>query len=167
MLVLILILNTIYFLHYIFFNENLIKYLSDGTVFYAMIFLNASAYHLLKINIQKREPPFLYFAILISLLFLSPFIIIEKSLQIIIIPLLIIAYASLKGITNKTGRYGDFTYGIYIFAFPVQQMLIAKNIALNNPLKLFCITILIVLPLAILCWHLLEKKMILLKERIT
>ena len=166
MLALILILNTIYFLHYVFFNENLIKYLSGGNVFYAMIFLNASAYYLLNINTQKRETPFLYFAVLISLLFLSPFIIIEKPLQIIIIPLLILAYAGLKGITNKTGSYGDFTYGIYIFAFPVQQILIAKNIALNNPLKLFCFTIIIVLPLAILCWHLLEKKMLLLKNRV-
>ncbi len=165
LLILIGILNLLYFVNIVFYGENLIKYLSGQNVFYAIMFLNASAFFLTNINFKKIAYSLFYLIILASLLLLSPFIIVEKSLQIVLIPLLILWIANLKGKTNKAGKYGDFTYGIYIFSFPVQQMLIAENIALNNPVKLFGLTILIVFPIAILCWHLLEKKMLLLKVR--
>ena len=167
LLILIGILNLLYFVNIVFYGENMIKYFSGQNVFYAIMFLNASFYYLININFKNTKNSFFYLIILAALLLLSSLIIIEKSLQIILIPLLVLSVAHIKGKTNKAGKYGDFTYGIYIFSFPVQQMLIAKNIALNNPLKLFGLTILIVSPLAILCWHLLERKMLLLKVRFT
>ena len=33
------------------------------------------------------------------------------------------AHANLKRL-SRFGRYGDFSYGIYLFAFPVQQILV-------------------------------------------
>ena len=167
LLILIGILNLLYFINVAFYGENLIKYFSGQNVFYAIIFLNASAFYLVNIDFKKIANSLFYLIFFASLLLLSTVIIFEKSLQMIFIPILILSIAHLKGKTNKAGKYGDFTYGIYIFSFPVQQILIAKNIALNNPLKLFGMTILIVLPLAILCWHLLEKKMLLFKVRFT
>jgi peptidoglycan/LPS O-acetylase OafA/YrhL len=160
---LILVLNILYFMHYVLFKENLIKYLSGGNVFYALIFLNSSAIYLLKIPFLKFNNSYLFFVTLIFILFLSPFLLPEKSMQIIFIPLLVIAIANLKGFTNKVGKYGDFTYGIYAFSFPIQQMVIASYLNRIHPIQLFFMTLLFVLPVAILSWHCLEKRMLLLK----
>lgn len=53
-------------------------------------------------------------------------------------------------------KWGDASYGIYLMAFPVQQMIIAvfPNF---HPLANFLITILIVIPLAYWSWHKIEK----------
>lgn len=167
MLVLIAALNFLYFVNILFYSENLIKYFKNESVFYALIFLNAAACCFLNINFIKREKNLIFYYIIIAGgLILSPFCILEKFLQIILIPILILWLANLKGKTNQTGKYGDFTYGIYILSFPVQQMIIAKNTTLKEPLELFGLTVLVVIPLAVLCWHLLEKKMSLLKNRL-
>ncbi len=164
MLSLILILNILYFLHFAFFNENLIKYFSGRNVFYALIFLNASAFFLLNVDFSKYSKSGLIFVGLILLLIASVFSTLEKSIHIILLPLLIILIAHLKGFTNKVGKYGDFTYGIYAFSFPVQQILIASKIIKDNPLNLFFLTLSIVIPIAGLTWHLMEKRMLALKN---
>jgi peptidoglycan/LPS O-acetylase OafA/YrhL len=82
------------------------------------------------------------------------------------IPLLIISIAQIKGITNKTGKYGDFTYGIYVFAFPVQQMLISSKLT-TKPYQLFLYSIILVVPLAIASWHLIEKKFLKMKNLVS
>jgi peptidoglycan/LPS O-acetylase OafA/YrhL len=69
----------------------------------------------------------------------------------------------LKGILNHAGKYGDFTYGLYLFAFPVQQMLISSGVARGNPWLLFLLTMLVITPLAILSWHLVEQRFLKLK----
>ena len=164
LLIFIGILNLLYFINTFFYSEALIKYFRGENVFYAIMFLNATAYYLLNINLKKAANPSFYFVILASVVLLSIVVISQKSLKVIFVPLLVLFFAQLKGITNKTGRYGDFTYGIYIFSFPVQQILVAKNIVVNNPLILFFLTLLIVVPLAIISWYFLEKKMLLLKR---
>ena len=53
-------------------------------------------------------------------------------------------------------RIGDMSYGIYIYSFPLQQMLIAMlpNI---SPLQLTYLTIVVVLPISYLSWRYIEK----------
>ncbi|MDE2400455.1 MAG: acyltransferase [Burkholderiales bacterium] len=61
------------------------------------------------------------------------------------------------------GKNGDFSYGIYIYAFPVQQFLASKFYGLEwwgNVLIGFPITLL----LAMLSWHFVEKKSLRLKS---
>ena len=164
LLSIIVILNVLFFLHFVFFNENLIKYLSGNQVFYALIFLNSSAFFLLDVDFSKYSKSVLIFLGIISLLILSIFLPLEKSIHIILLPFIVIIIAHLKGFTNKAGRYGDFTYGIYAFSFPVQQILISTKIIKDSPLNLFFITLLIVIPIAILTWHLMEKKILVLKN---
>jgi len=60
-------------------------------------------------------------------------------------------------------RFGDYSYGMYIYAFPVQQSLIYifDGIAPWTLLPVaFCSTFL----LSFLSWHLLEKKLLLIKK---
>jgi peptidoglycan/LPS O-acetylase OafA/YrhL len=54
-------------------------------------------------------------------------------------------------------KYGDYSYGIYIYAFPVQQSLAATipNISVEVMITL---SFLVTLFLSILSWHFIEKK---------
>ncbi len=67
-----------------------------------------------------------------------------------------IAYVP-KGKVRKFNQYGDYSYGIYIYAWPVQQSIIAlmQNV---NILELCIISFIVTLLLSYFSWHLVEKK---------
>jgi peptidoglycan/LPS O-acetylase OafA/YrhL len=126
--------------------------------FYSVIFLNAGALYLMSIEFSKKRSIFLVAGIL---LFLLPTIYpLFSYLLVIAIPILVIAIANIKCGLNKAGKYGDFTYGIYVFSFPVQQMLSSAQLFKNNPYIQFLVTLVIVFPFAITSWHLLEKRVL-------
>ena len=53
-------------------------------------------------------------------------------------------------------RLGDYSYGTYIFAYPVQQSLMHLFPSLA-PLPMFAAALCITLPLAVASWHFIEK----------
>lgn len=55
------------------------------------------------------------------------------------------------------GRYGDFSYGIYIIHFPVIQTLVAIGVFDSNPYGALAVATAIVLGGAFASWHLVEK----------
>jgi len=58
---------------------------------------------------------------------------------------------------NNFGKYGDFTYGIYIYHFPVIQVFVyLEFFKIYSPLLMFVFTIILVLLLAILSWNYIE-----------
>lgn len=69
-----------------------------------------------------------------------------------------------KGIIRKFNKLGDYSYGIYIYAFPVQQstVLLMPNISV---LGMTCISGVITLLFAVTSWHLIEKPALALKSR--
>lgn len=70
---------------------------------------------------------------------------------------LYIAY-SLKFL-NNFGKYGDFTYGIYIFHFPIIRVFAALGLfAGYNPFFMSFVCMLVVIGVGIASWHLYEKK---------
>ena len=159
--ILILLLNAIYFMHTVFFNSNLWHYLNGGHVFYSLIFLNASYFYLHNFNFKNKSYAIL--CLIPILLFLVQKFKISESIQVLIIPFFVIAIANIKAFTNDIHKYGDYTYGIYIFSFPIQQIIISLNLA-NTAVQLFFLTLLAVIPLSILSWHFIEKKMLRLKN---
>jgi peptidoglycan/LPS O-acetylase OafA/YrhL len=63
------------------------------------------------------------------------------------------------------GRYGDFSYGLYIYAFPVQQLIVMTHPGIR-PLLLFAMAILPCFALAFLSWHIVERRALAMKGRI-
>lgn len=60
---------------------------------------------------------------------------------------------------NGFNRMGDYSYGLYIYAFPIQQLIASQfnQISVN---QFFLYSLLATLLLAIPSWHLIEKKAI-------
>ncbi|ELB2793008.1 acyltransferase family protein [Aeromonas hydrophila] len=63
-------------------------------------------------------------------------------------------------------KHGDISYGLYIYAFPIQQ-LIALFITGITPLYMFILSSVITFSLAIISWRLIEKPALSLKGRIS
>jgi peptidoglycan/LPS O-acetylase OafA/YrhL len=57
----------------------------------------------------------------------------------------------------KLGRYGDFSYGVYLYAFPVQQLLVMSAGGHMSPYLLFALASPISLILGALSWFLIER----------
>ena len=88
----------------------------------------------------------------------------------IVLYMVALAYSTLVvaaapwGLLTHWGRYGDFSYGMYLFAFPVQQT-IAHFQGARLPLAWdIALVFGITLVLAILSWHLVERPALALKR---
>ncbi len=73
---------------------------------------------------------------------------------------LVIGFANHFHYLGNWGRYGDFSYGMYIFHYPIFQVLAALELQLDA-LTLFLIGAAISIIAAIVSWHLLESKWLL------
>lgn len=62
-------------------------------------------------------------------------------------------------------KYGDFSYGIYIYSFPIQQMIVASTKSQSAP-RVFLLSIVLSIVIAAMSWHLVESKALILKNRI-
>jgi peptidoglycan/LPS O-acetylase OafA/YrhL len=67
-----------------------------------------------------------------------------------------------SGLIRKYNKLGDYSYGIYIYAFPVQQSTAALLPGISV-LSMLLISSVITLVIAVLSWHLLEKHVLRLK----
>jgi peptidoglycan/LPS O-acetylase OafA/YrhL len=63
------------------------------------------------------------------------------------------------------GKYGDFSYGIYIYSFPIQQM-IAASILPTSPYLMFAMSLPISVALGAASWWLIESRALKLKSKI-
>ncbi len=68
------------------------------------------------------------------------------------------------GWIRRYNRVGDYSYGTYIYAFPVQQAIVAKVPGITAAPLLFA-SALVTLTLAALSWHLVERHALAQKQR--
>jgi peptidoglycan/LPS O-acetylase OafA/YrhL len=87
-----------------------------------------------------------------------------KSISFIALPYIVLYLAMLKGKWNDFGKIGDFSYGIYIYAFPIQQIIVQIYGTEISIAKMFMMSFSIVLLLSILSWYLIEEKALRLKS---
>ena len=67
------------------------------------------------------------------------------------------------GAIRRFNALGDYSYGIYILAHPL-QMLLREFLGVVHPLTFFALCMLTVLPLAALSWHGLESRALKLRQ---
>jgi peptidoglycan/LPS O-acetylase OafA/YrhL len=66
-------------------------------------------------------------------------------------------------VVRRTGRFGDFSYGLYIYAFPVQQFVVLW-LGVDTPYwSLLSVSLVITMVLAVASWKLVEAPALLLK----
>lgn len=70
-----------------------------------------------------------------------------------------------KGRIRLFNNAGDYSYGIYIYTYPIQQTLVSLFPSIA-PAQMFALTVLLTLPLAVASWHLIEKPALRLKSTI-
>ena len=66
---------------------------------------------------------------------------------------------------NPFNRVGDYSYGVYVYSFPIQQTLVERLPGLG-PYALLALALPLALVLAALSWHLLEQPALRLKSRL-
>jgi len=71
-----------------------------------------------------------------------------------------------SGKVRGFNKFGDYSYGMYIYAFPVQQA-IAASIAKLSVISMLASSFVITLAMAYLSWQLIEKNCLKLKSKIT
>jgi len=78
----------------------------------------------------------------------------------VLLPFILFYFAYVpSGLVRKFNYVGDYSYGIYIYAFPIQQSIIAiePNISF---VTLIVVSFFVTLALSVISWHLIEKKFV-------
>lgn len=59
---------------------------------------------------------------------------------------------------GRFGRFGDFSYGIYIVHFPILQTLITLGLPRYGAIPFLLVSVTLVMLIAVAMWHLIEKR---------
>lgn len=99
---------------------------------------------------------------LLSIAFSSNMYVIEELLAILILPYVLISIGECsKPVFSKILPHIDITYGMYLYGFPIQQILIqviVVNMGINMSVNyMFMMSLFITVILATLSWFLVEK----------
>lgn len=70
---------------------------------------------------------------------------------------LVVYFACVLPCLGNFGKYGDFSYGMYIVHFPILQILISYGWFKESPWATLLMAGLLVMAVAFLFWHLIEK----------
>lgn len=87
-----------------------------------------------------------------------------KLITLLVFPYLIIGLGSMLH-TKWFSKTGDYSYGMYIYAFPVQQTLIHFFKMKLNAITLFLSSFIVTLFLSIISWHWFEKIILKMKHK--
>lgn len=131
---------------------------------FAMFFTGATYYTWKeKIQLSSNWAVVAFIVLFVSVLHKELFFI----FYLLLLPYLVfnIAYVP-DGMIRKFNSLGDYSYGIYIYAFPIQQT-IAELIPGVSVGIMFVLSFVITLGLAMLSWHIVEKRFLALKDTYT
>jgi peptidoglycan/LPS O-acetylase OafA/YrhL len=81
------------------------------------------------------------------------------------LPFLCLAFGASNWLLLSIFSKNDYSYGIYIYAFPIQQ-LVSYYFDGISFISYLLLTICIIIIFAVLSWHLVEKPFLLLKQRL-
>lgn len=146
----------IYFLagHFYFHSK------SEFPKLFFMFFVGA-AFYVLREYIVLSHWLFWLFVIGLSVAISDKFVFFVVYVLAIGYILFYLAYVP-SGVIRRYNQLGDYSYGVYIYAFPVQQAIAALIPGVSVP-QMILLSAAITILLAILSWHLLEKRCLSLK----
>ena len=128
---------------------------SPNPFYFALFFFAGVIASLYKEKIRYNKWLFLgALSFIIAPCFSSAFV----PLTIIAFPYLILYVAQLPSFLNHFGRYGDFSYGMFLYGFPVQQCIIELTHGNISIVAMILFSMIITLPFAILSWKWIESK---------
>jgi peptidoglycan/LPS O-acetylase OafA/YrhL len=128
-------------------------------------FLAGAVFYLFRDRIP-RSRVLLLLAIAVSLASLHPFRGVALTLPFTGPYILFyLAFTPLSA-ARQFGRYGDFSYGLYLYAWPMQQLLVLFCGVALGVLPLTLLTMVIALLFAFVSWHLIEKPALRWKKRL-
>lgn len=158
-LVMIYIISTLLFFLSYYNNPN---DFSHKLRFLSTFFAGASLYifrHYIMISHR------IFFIILFMLIYFSNTIQIFFSLYHILIAYLVLYFAFFPyKKLHQFNQLGDYSYGVYIYAFPVQQA-VSNSFPGIAPNRMFLLSSIITLCCAIISWHFIESPLLKLKSR--
>jgi peptidoglycan/LPS O-acetylase OafA/YrhL len=130
--------------------------------FFATFFVGAAFY----LNRKKIIMSAKIHWILISLLLLSTLNTATFFIAFyLILPYLVFYFAYIpSGKIRSFNKFGDYSYGMYIYAFPIQQI-IAATIKNLSVMSMLAMSFLATLAMAYLSWQLIEKNCLKLKPK--
>lgn len=79
------------------------------------------------------------------------------AVQPIALGVLVVYFACIFPYLGNFGKYGDFSYGIYIVHFPILQTLISYGLFRESPWAMLVVAGSLVMAVAFLFWHFIEK----------
>jgi peptidoglycan/LPS O-acetylase OafA/YrhL len=159
------VLFILYIYHQPTLSEITIPFVGDGVRItrLALFFIAGMIYFLYRERIVFDWRLLLIFFIVWVASFNSGYL---QIFSFICIPYFVMFFAFIPhNVLNSFGKFGDFSYGIYIIAFPVQQTIIWLFHNSIQPLPLFALSLGTTLPLAVLSWYVIEKPFLKLKTR--
>lgn len=139
-------------------------------LYLALLFFTGSLFYLMRDKIKLKNSTFLLCS---GLLVAS--ILLTKSLTPYSLTLgyaLILGYLTLhfayyeNRLLLKYNKLGDYSYGMYIYAFPIQQILANQDLTSNVYIHI-TMSFSLTLICAIISWHYIEKNALKLKSKLT
>lgn len=107
----------------------------------------------------------LLFIGVLALFPLSTYMVEQVSLMVVL-PYAVLSFAVHPiPIVSQAGRFGDPSYGLYIYGFPVQQALFQVGGPTMGPIENAIVSTIITLILGYASWHVLEKRALAFKPR--
>lgn len=140
-----------------------LKLFEHGVRFAAMFGIGATFYiarHFVRLS------PWVLLAVLALLAVSTKLPFLHKAILYPLLTYLLLCAAYIpRGFLLKFNMLGDYSYGVYIFAYPIQQS-IANWYPGISTIELFLSSFTATLLLAVLSWHLLESKALQLKRKL-
>ena len=137
-----------------------------NTLNFGTLFMLGSTVSVFPALLDFYKKPLSLFALFICILFCF-FAFLEIPALMLALPYLVLQIGlSQSKIGDCVTAKGDFSYGIYVYALPLQHLL-AHYINIENfaPLLFFTLILLFLLPIAVFSWFFVEKPALALKNR--
>lgn len=105
------------------------------------------------------NPGFALFLVALAALFQLPQYWMQQVVLMVVLPYVVLTFSTMASpYLSKLGRFGDPSYGIYLYGFPVQQALFALGGQSMGPLENTLFAVPVVVAISYMSWHAVEKR---------